>query len=306
MLLYLDFVERTVNRLKEYIMKKQFYRTFKGIFAAIVLMAGTHASASAAVPPHDEGYLTVENVSYVDADEADAYRLERCRLDVYCPADVKKFATLVWFHGGGLEGGEKEVRDEFRKRGFAVVAVNYRLYPKCKCPAYIEDAAQAVAWTVKHIAEYGGDPNQVYVGGHSAGGYLTLMLVLARQYLDKYGLADSIVKAYPVSGQTMTHFTIKKERGMNVDIPFIDDMAPSYNVTGKGAPLVLITGDRHLEMLARYEENLHLLSILKHFGHPAELYEIEGFNHGTVLGPACYMIRDDIMKQWRKNMETTR
>ena len=287
-------------------MKKHICSKLCGVLMTLALLSGARHEAGAAVPPHDEGYLTVENVSYVDADETDAYRLERCRLDVYCPADVKKFATLVWFHGGGLEAGEKEVRDEFRRCGFAVVPVNYRLYPKCKSPAYIEDAAQAVAWTVKHIAEYGGDPNQVYVGGHSAGGYLTLMLVLARQYLDKYGLADAIVKAYPVSGQTMTHYTIKKERGISKDLPLIDHMAPSNNVTGKGAPLVLITGDRHLEMLARYEENAHLLAILKHFGHPAVLYEIEGFDHGTVLGPACYMIRDDIMKQWRKSGEAKR
>ena len=50
------------------------------------------------------------------------------------------------------------------------------------------------------------------------------------------------------------------------------------------------------EMLCRYEENASLLSILRHFGHPAVLYELSGFDHGTVLGPACMLIRDDIRK----------
>ena len=60
------------------------------------------------------------------------------------------------------------------------------------------------------------------------------------------------------------------------------------------APLMLITGDRNLEMLARYEENAHLLAILKHFGHEASLFELEGFDHVNVLSPACLLIRRDI------------
>lgn len=247
----------------------------------------------------DDGYNLIKDVSYVDDSETDEYKLERCKLDIYYPADVKNFATLVWFHGGGLEAGNKDLPDELRNCGFAVVSVNYRLFPKGKCPDYIEDAAQAVAWTFEHISEYGGTPDQIYVSGHSAGGYLTLMVALAKEYMDEYGQdADRIVKAYPISGQTTTHYTIRKERGVNVDLPVIDSFAPSNNVRREGAPVVLITGDRDKEMLARYEENAHLYSILRHFGHPAELFEIEGFDHGNVRGPACYIIRDDIRRCW--------
>lgn len=243
----------------------------------------------------DAGYLVVRDLPYTSADETDSYRIERCRLDIYYPEKTEGFKTLVWFHGGGLEGGEKGLREEFRRQGFAVVDVNYRLYPKVKCPGYIDDAALAVAWVFGHIAEYGGDPSKIYVGGHSAGGYLTLMLVLDKQWLAKYGIdADKIRKAYPVGGQTMTHFTIKKERGMNADIPYIDEFAPSFHARKEGAPLLLVTGDRKLEMLARYEENLHLKAILDHFGHPVTLYELNGFNHGNVISPASVLIRQDI------------
>lgn len=272
-------------------------RTLAATLAFLFLAAWMSAGNIHPVKSADKGYMTAVDIPYTSSDETDQYRKERCKLDMYWPAEAEGFATLVWFHGGGLEGGNKGLMDVFRRQGFAVVDVNYRLYPKVKCPGYIEDAAMAVAWVMEHIAEYGGDPSRVCVGGHSAGGYLTLMLTLDKRWLAGYGIdADSIAKSYPVGGQTMTHFTIKKERGMNVDIPYIDDMAPSFHTRKEGAPLMLTTGDRDLEMLARYEENLHLEAILKHFSHPVSLYEIKGFNHVNVLYPACLLIRDDIRK----------
>lgn len=242
-----------------------------------------------------QNYAQVKDLPYTDGGEKDAYRLERCKLDIYYPENTAGFSTLVWFHGGGLEGGNKHLLEAFREQGFAVVDVNYRLYPKVKCPGYIDDVALAVAWVFNHIGEYGGDPGRIFIGGHSAGGYLTLMLALDKKYLAQYGIdADRIAKAYPVSGQTATHFTIKKERGLDVDIPFIDEMAPSFHSRREGAPLMLITGDRDLEMLARYEENAHLAAILKHLGHPVQLFELQGFNHNSVILPAAALIRADI------------
>lgn len=245
----------------------------------------------------DPGYAEIKDISYAQAGETDKYRLERCKLDIYYPKNQKDFATLVWFHGGGLEGGSKKMLNELRNQGFAVVNVNYRLYPDVKCPGYIEDAAMATAWVFKHIAEYGGDPSMIFVGGHSAGGYLTLMITLDKSYLAAYGIdADKIVKGYPVSGKTHTHQIINKERGFKGELTVIDEMAPVYHARKDGTPLMLITGARELEMLARYEENAHLYAILKHYGHPAELFELQGFNHGSVLAPACIKIRGDIRK----------
>lgn len=268
------------------------------ILAVFILMAAF--SASAQQHPQDEGYNFVQNVSYVSADETDEYRKERCVLDIYYPDTDEGFATLVWFHGGGLTGGSKELLEGFRRQGFAVVAVNYRLFPKCKCPDYIDDAAQAVAWTYDNIEKYGGDKDHIYVSGHSAGGYLTLMVALAKEYTAKYGFdADKIAKAYPVSGQTVTHYTIRKERGLPDGIPVVDGYAPMSHAGRGGAPMVLISGDHDLEMLARYEENAHLQALLEHFGHDSVLYEMQGFDHGTVLAPAVALIASDIRRLWK-------
>ena len=174
--------------------------------------AGKGGKNAAEGKQDDRGYREIKNIPYTSAEETDVYRKERCVLDIYYPENQENgFTTLVWFHGGGLEGGEKGLVAQLRNKGFAVVNVNYRLYPKVKCPGYIDDAALAVAWVMEHIAEYGGDPARICIGGHSAGGYLSLMIALDKQYLAKYGAdADSLLKVYPVSGQTNTHYTIKK------------------------------------------------------------------------------------------------
>lgn len=277
----------------------------KKIFITTIFVLLATFLASAQQHPEDKGYNYVRDISYVSEDETDAYRKERCVLDVYYPETDKGFATLVWFHGGGLEVGNKELLDGFRRQGFAVVSVNYRLFPRCKCPDYIDDAAAALAWTFDNIERFGGTKDQIYVSGHSAGGYLTLMLALAKEYTSKYGLdADRIAKAYPVSGQTVTHYTIRKERGLPDGIPVIDEYAPMSHAGRGGAPMILICGDRSLEMLARYEENAHLQSLLKHFGHDSVLYEMQGFDHGTVIAPAQSMISADIRRLWKQYSET--
>lgn len=276
----------------------------KRILISVVSVLLAVISAAAQPHPEDKGYNYVRDVSYVSENETDTYRKERCVLDVYYPETDEGFATLVWFHGGGLEGGNKELLDGFRRQGFAVVSVNYRLFPRCKCPDYLDDAAAALAWTFDNIERFGGTKEQIYVSGHSAGGYLTLMLVLAKEYGAEYGLdVDMIAKAYPVSGQTVTHYTIRKERGLPDGIPVIDGYAPMAHAGRGGAPMILICGDRDLEMLARYEENAHLQSLLKHFGHDSVLYEMQGFDHVTVLAPAQSMISADIRRLWKKYSE---
>ncbi|MDR2040979.1 MAG: alpha/beta hydrolase, partial [Tannerella sp.] len=102
----------------------------------------------------ETGYLERKDIPYYDETtrRQDAYQAERCVLDVYYPAGIEDFATVVWFHGGGLTDGSKSIPEALKEQGFAVVAVNYRLYPKVKCPAYIEDAAAAVAWVFRNIA----------------------------------------------------------------------------------------------------------------------------------------------------------
>lgn len=243
-------------------------------------------------------YEMEKELSYIPSSETDAYRKERCKLDIYYPADKKNFPTVVWFHGGGLEGGNKHIPVELMDKGFAVVAVNYRLSPRVKNPGYTEDAAAAVAWVFNHIEQYGGCKDRIFVSGHSAGGYLTLLLAMDKSYLSAYGAdADRVAGYLPISGQTVTHFTIRKERGLPNGIPIIDEFAPVNKVRKNTPPVILITGDRNLEMADRWEENALLASVAKNCGNDrVTLYELQGFDHGEVLGPGCYLVGNYIRK----------
>ena len=197
-------------------------------------------------------YLTKDNIPYYDASirGQDAYIAERCVLDIYYPVNVKGFATIVWFHGGGLSGGNKHIPQELKNKGFCVVAVNYRLHPKVTCPVYIEDAAAAVAWVFDNIEKYGGASELIFVSGHSAGAYLAMMVGLDKRWLKPYRIdSDRIAALLPLSGNTITHLTIRKERGIPDTQPYVDEYAPLYHVRHDAPPLILMTGDRELEMM---------------------------------------------------------
>ena len=217
----------------------------------------------------------------------DAYIRERCLLDVYYPEIAEAFPTIVWFHGGGLKNGGKSIPDGFKEKGFAVIGVNYRLHPRVKAPAYIEDAAAAVAWTFENIEERGGSSEKIFVSGSSAGGYLTSMVGLDKRWLEKHGIdADRIAGLMPLAGHTITHFTVRAERGIEGTQPIIDDLAPLYHARAGAPPLLLITGDRELEMLGRYEENAYMMRMMRVVGHQeTQLFELDGYGHAPKSPP---------------------
>lgn len=213
---------------------------------------------------------------------------ERCRLDLYYPRGGKDFPTVVWFHGGGLTKGNKEIPAALRNKGFAVVAVNYRLAPGTRSPAFIEDAAAAIAWTFQNIERHGGSRRRIFVCGHSAGGYLACMVALDRRWLMAHQIdANILAGVVPLSGQSITHFTIRAERGIKDKTPVIDDLAPVYHVRKDAPPMLLITGDRERELLGRYEETAYFWRMLREAGHrDVTLHELQGFDHGGMADPA--------------------
>jgi acetyl esterase/lipase len=254
---------------------------------------------AAALPASaQQQYTTVNNISYYSDAEIgkDDYIKSQCVLNFYYPKGLKNYPTIVWFHGGGITGGAKEIPRALMDKGFAVIGVGYRLSPKAKAPAYINDAAAAVAWTFKHIAEYGGNPDLIFVSGHSAGGYLGMMLAFDKKYLNKYQIdANKIAGLIPFSGQAITHFTVRAERGMKDTQPVIDEYAPLYFVRADAPRTLLITGDREMELLGRYEENAYLLRMLKLTGHKtSRLYEIQGFDHGGMAEPAFPLLVKEV------------
>ncbi len=243
-------------------------------------------------------YVTEKNVHYYadSINQKNDYINSQCVMDIYYPKGKKDFATILWFHGGGITGGSKEIPKALMDKGYAIIGVGYRLSPKVKAPAYIEDAAAAVAWAFQHIGNYGGATNLIFVSGHSAGGYLGMMITLDKKYLAKYNIdANRIAAVVPFSGQAITHFTVRDERGIKGTQPIIDEYAPLYHVRGDAPPMLLITGDREMELLGRYEENAYLNRMMKLAGHKrTTLYELGGFDHGGMAEPAFPLLLKEV------------
>lgn len=241
-------------------------------------------------------YKLTKDICY--SENTDEYSTNRCMLDVYSPTDTTGLPTIVWFHGGGLTGGEKFIPVELKDNGVVVVGVNYRLLPNVSLEECIDDAASAVAWTFNNIGQYGGNPQKIYIAGHSAGGYLTSMIGLDKHYLKKYGIeADSIKALFPLSGQSITHFAQRKLKGMSPMQPLIDEMAPLYHIRPDAPPIILITGDRNRELYGRYEETAYLWRMLKEVGHPdTYIYELDGYNHDRMSSPAFPIVLEHIRR----------
>lgn len=228
------------------------------------------------------------------------YRNQRCKLHLSIPDGVKNFPTIVYFHGGGLSAGNAtpgKFPSQFNRSKVAVAAVNYRLSGKGgRCPDYIYDAAAAVAWTVKNIAKYGGDPKKVYVTGHSAGGYLTAMVALDKRYLNTFGIEPEQLAGYfPVSGQMTTHFRILAERREKVPSTpkfMVDEYAPVWHAK-KGVPyMVFFVGDSKFDYPARVEENALLYARLTRIyqNENVRFVSIPFGTHGSCGPPSRAMI----------------
>lgn len=230
----------------------------------------------------------------------DAYSLEKGKLDFYFPKESKGFTTVIWFHGGGLTQGEKTIPTELMNKKIAVIGAGYRLAPHVKVEDIINDAADVVQWVFKEVEKVGGDKNKIVIAGHSAGAYLALMLALDKSYLQQREIdANDILGIGSFSAQAITHFTARKENGIEELQPIVDRLAPLYWVRKDAPRILLLTGDRDLEMMGRYEENAYLDRMLKLTGHKeVQLYEFEGYGH-NMLHPG-YPILIQKLEEWSK------
>jgi acetyl esterase/lipase len=130
----------------------------------------------------------------------------RQRLDIYAPAAAGsgKAPVVIFFYGGSWNSGRRQdyvfAARALAAQGFIVVVPDYRLVPQVKFPAFVQDGAAAVAWTVANIARYGGDTARIGVSGHSAGAYIALMLALDGRWLQAAGASGAVKAAVGLAG----------------------------------------------------------------------------------------------------------
>jgi acetyl esterase/lipase len=217
----------------------------------------------------------ITDISYGDG------TIPRQMLDLYLPVE-DTFSVLVYFHGGGLEGGSKDIDwiGSFAENGIAVAVPNYRLYPYARYPEFILDTAAATAWVHKNINRYGKCEN-IFVGGSSAGAYLALMLCMDGKYLAPYGISPDSLSGYIFdAGQTTVHFNVLREAGIDSRAVIIDERAPIYHIKAERSypPMLVICGENDLQN--RLEQNKLFISTLLHFGHTDVEFRLMDASYG--------------------------
>ena len=139
--------------------------------------------------------VVTKDIDYIsESDYADGGDL----LDVYMPEGAKKAPVIVFLHGGALLYGDKTygkgIAASLVESGVGLVSANYRLSPDHAHPSHVQDAAAATAWVINNIATYGGDPENVFIAGHSAGAYLAALLAIDSSLIEKHNIDKGALK----------------------------------------------------------------------------------------------------------------
>ena len=229
--------------------------------------------------------LVADNVSYGEKPRQD--------LDVWTAGNggddgnVDAKPVLVFFYGGSWNSGEKDdyafAAKAYAARGFVVVLPNYRLFPETVYPAMAEDSAAAIAWTYDNIAQHGGDPDKIFVAGHSAGAYNAMITALDRQWLGRLGKDTNIIKGvvglagpydfYPFTSDSSKN-SFGKEKRPEVTQPI------TY-ARGDAPPLWLASGDN--DDIVELRNSIALAGKIKELGGIAEVKEYASLDHYEII-----------------------
>lgn len=220
----------------------------------------------------------------------------RQRLDVYMPEDLSHPApVVVYLYGGRWEEGDKNgykfIGQALTSIGCVAVVADYRLYPQVKFPAFVEDGAAAVAWTHAHASDYGGDPDRLFVMGHSAGAHIAAMLTLDPEYLRQVGgspdwLAGMIGLAGPYDFLPLEAEDLRDIFGPPERFP---ESQPINFVSGDNPPMLLLAGTEDHTVYPRNSRNL--AAAVSQAGGPVALKLYPGTGHIRIVAALAAPLR---------------
>ncbi len=245
------------------------------------------AALGIGVPAADEMPTKFEkhaNIAYRTDKGADK---DKHTLDVYTPKDKKDFPTVLFVHGGSWKSGNKNIYaalgQSLANDGIGCVICNYRLSPAVQHPGHVEDVAKAFAWTAENIAKYGGNKDQLFLCGHSAGGHLVSLLVTDPQYLKAEKHTPAEVKG--VAALSGVYQIVNTEKVF--ESPFGKDekvcklASPLTHVVGKHPPFLIAYADNDFPHLDEMADNM--TKALKKADSPVELIKCKDRNHITII-----------------------
>ena len=221
--------------------------------------------------------------------------LPRQKLDIYRPEGAALLPTVVFFHGGAWQSGNKNfylfAGVALARQGYAVAIPNYRLYPEAGFPDFLADCAQAVAWVRSNLALLGGDPARLFLMGHSAGAYNAVMLAMDTPYLAAAGTArDRIAGVIGLAGP----YDFLPITGPDIRLVFAGgDCGPQTQpitfADGRAPPLLLASGAEDRVVLPR--NSLALAARIRASGGLAETAIYPGLGHLGIAAALTKLFR---------------
>jgi len=257
------------------------------------------------------GYIRTSNVAYAD--------LPRQKLDVYVPRNAKpNSSVVVFFYGGDWQNGKKDdyrfVAQAIASKGFIAVLPDYRLYPQVIFPAFVNDAALAVKWVHDNILRFGGDPDRIFLAGHSAGAHIVALLTLDKRYLQNVGLTRDAIRATAGLSGPYDFVPSPPDRAV-FSMPLDDthpdpEIEPIHFVDGSEPPMLLIQGLD--DPTVNYTNALNLAAKIRAAGGSVRCITYPGVGHPAVVASFAWPLRwiaptlRDMTKYFREEEEKTR
>lgn len=237
---------------------------------------------NAAIP--EDGYVSHDGIAYGPE--------TRQKLDVHIPVDATQPASVViFFYGGSWKRGDRAsyrfIAEALTSRGYVTVIPDYRVYPDVRFPAFVEDSAAAVGWVREHIEVFGGDPDRIFLMGHSAGAHIAALLTLDQRYFAEVDVPGTAVRgviglAGPYAFDPLQY---RSTRPVFIDWPDPEATRPITFVDGQKLPFLLLHGKDDTTVYPVNSEAL--ASRLRATGGSARTVEYTDLGHvGIVLAMA--------------------
>jgi acetyl esterase/lipase len=200
---------------------------------------------------------------------------------------------VFWYGGSWVKGNKAEYRFvgiTLAEQGFVAVLPDYRLYPQVTFPAFDADGASAVAWVEQHVKQFGGDPGNIVLMGHSAGGQIAAMLALDHDFLRKFGADPACISG--LVGLSGAYVTVPDtdELRATFPAPYTEaDWQPVRFVDPQAPPTLLLHGLADTEVLPREAEELRDALVRNHVRVQLILYPHRG--HAATVAPFAPIAR---------------
>ncbi|SMB90696.1 alpha/beta hydrolase [Deinococcus hopiensis] len=228
-------------------------------------------------------------------------------LDVYAPQNAQNAPVVLFVHGGSWEGGDKMghrfVGESLARVGYVTGVMNYRLAPQNRYPAYVQDTAAALRWMRDNATRFGGGPDNLFVMGHSAGGFNAVEAVDNARWLREAGVPISAVRGViGIAGPYSYDFRPLASRNAFPEGSTPDEVMPDRHVRPDAPPHLLLVAENDRTV---YPQNaLNMEAALKKAGIPVTRTVLPGLNHITIaaalarpltsLGPTRQRVTDFI------------